>query len=502
MPDRVPVLIAGAGPVGLSLALGLARCGVPSIVVEKNPSTSEKSRAPGIWTRTLEILDGWGVADEFISAGTFLSHVGIWTVGDPEPRVEISFDSLQGTTPHAGILILSQSKTEAILAGILLDEPLADVRFSSELLDWSETADGVAARIGTPGGEVSIEASYLVGCDGAHSRVRERLGFRLRGKTYAAHVALADVQLAGGEIPWPRVGTGDGPLIGLRLEEELWRIVAIGSAAAKDRKIDDEELDVWVRSVFGDVDYKRVWTSTFDIHSRICDSFRRNRVLLAGDAAHLNSPAGGQGMNSGIQDAHNLAWKLARALSGGDADKLLSSYDVERQDAVRRYVNRTTDVLTRGLVEGGSWSRFFFTRFARAGLQIAPLRGRILRRMTMLDIRYRDSPLFPVRHRLAGRRAPNCAVRGIDGVERLHELLRTAPCLLWLGYEAAPWEFEALALRQEALTRETAPALFDELDIAAPLAMLIRPDGFIGLAVENPTLPELARYLSAALGDA
>ncbi len=502
MPDRTQVLIAGAGPVGLSLALGLARCGVRSVIIEKNPSTSEKSRAPGIWTRTLEIFDGWGVADEFISAGTFLSHVGIWTVGDPEPRVETSFDSLRGTTPHAGILILAQSKTEAILAGILRDEPLADVRFSSELLDWSETAEGVIARIASPSGETSISASYLVGCDGAHSRVREKLGLQLRGKTYSAHVALADVQLAAGDIPWPRVGTGDGPLIGLRLEKELWRIVAIGSAAAKDRKIDDEELDVWVRSVFGDVSYKGIWTSTFDIHSRVCDSFRRNRVLLAGDAAHLNSPAGGQGMNSGIQDAHNLAWKLARALNGGDAEKLLSSYDVERQDAVRRYVNRTTDVLTRGLVEGGSWSRFFFTHVARAGLKIAPLTGRIQRRMSMLDIRYRDSPLFPVAHRLVGQRAPNCVVRGIDGVERLHELLRGGPCLLWLGYGALPAGLTGITVRQELLSASAAPVLFDELGIDDPMAILVRPDGFIGLALENPAIAAIPGYVSAAIGDA
>ena len=207
-------------------------------------------------------------------------------------------------------------------------------------------------------------------------------------------------------------------------------------------------------------------------------------------------------MNSGIQDAHNLAWKLARCLAGGNAEKLLDSYDVERRQVIRQYVNRTTDFLTRALVEGSDFRRSFFAKVARSGLTIQPLRRRAMHRMTMLDARYRNSPLFPVAHRLVGRRAPNCLVRGIAGVKRLHELVGIAPCLLWLGYDGLPWEFEALAIRQEAFTRATAPALFEELEITAPLAMLIRPDGFIGLALENPTLPELAGHVSAALGDA
>ena len=184
MPDRIPVLIVGAGPVGLSLALGLARCGVQSVVIEKNPSTSETSRAPGIWSRTLEIFDGWEVVDRFLAAGPLLSEVKVWTVGSPDPQVEISFEFLRETTPYPGLLVVEQSKTEAILAKRLEEDPLVDVRFSHELLDWKEEDDGLVARIATPEGEELIAASYLVGCDGAHSRVRHGLGLHLEGKTY------------------------------------------------------------------------------------------------------------------------------------------------------------------------------------------------------------------------------------------------------------------------------------------------------------------------------
>lgn len=502
MPDRVPVLIVGAGPVGLSLALGLARAGVQSVVIEKNRSTSEKSRAPGIWSRTLEIFDGWGVVDDLMAAGAYLPQVGVWAAGKAEPQVEISFESLRAITPYPGILILPQSKTEALLAARLKDEPLADVRFSAELLDWRETDEGVAARVSTARGEISIEASYLVGCDGAHSQVRRGLNLHLEGKTYAAQVALADVRINDREFPWPRVGFADGPLIGLYLEDGLWRIIAISSEAAKDREIDDAELDVWVRGVFGEASYERVWTSTFAIHSRVCRTFHRKRVLLAGDAAHLNSPAGGQGMNSGIQDAHNLAWKLARALGGGDAQKLLASYDVERQQAVRRYVNRTTDFLTRAVVESSGWGRSLFAAAAQTGLKISPIRRKALRRMTMLDIRYRKSPLFPAAHRLVGQRAPNCEVQDIEGVTRLHELVEDGPCLLWLGYGAPPAELEGLMVRQALLSASNAPALFEELGIDGPTALLVRPDGFIGLALENPSIATIAGQVAAAIGDA
>lgn len=502
MPDRVPVLIVGAGPVGLSLALGLARCGVRSVIIEKKPSTSEQSRAPGVWSRTLEIFDGWGVVDDLLAAGTYLPHVAVWAVGAAKPQVEISFDPLGETTPYPGILILSQSKTEAILARCLKDDPLTDVRFSSELLDWTESDEGVVARVATADGEVSIAASYLVGCDGAHSQVRHGLGLHLEGKTYAAHVALADVRIDGGEFPWPRVGFADGPLVGLRLEDGLWRIIAISSEAAKDREIHDAELDLWVRGVFGETPYSKVWTSTFSIHCRVCPAFHRKRILLAGDAAHLNSPAGGQGMNSGIQDAHNLAWKLARALAGGDSQKLLASYDVERQQAVRRYVNRTTDFLTRAVVQGGGWGRSLFASVAQTGLKIGPIRRKAMRRMSMLDIRYRDSPLFPAAHRLVGQRAPNCEVQGIEGVERLHDLLRDGPCLLWLGYGALPAGLAGVTIRQELLSASAAPALFDELGMDDAMAVLVRPDGFIGLALENPTIAAIPGNVSAAIGDA
>lgn len=502
MTDRVPVLIVGAGPVGLSLALGLARCGVQSIVVEKNASTSVQSRAPGIWSRTLEIFEGWGIASDLISAGTYLPRVPIWGVGDTKPQVEVSFDALESNTPYPGILILPQSKTEAILAKHLEAEPLTQVRFSSELLDWQETEAGIEARVATPEGEVQIAASYLVGCDGAHSRVRGGLGLRLEGKTYAAHVALADVQIDGKDFPWPRVGTADGPLIALYLGSGLWRIIAISSKAAADSEIDDAELDVWVRGVFGETPYEKVWTSTFNIHSRVCSAFRRGRVLLAGDAAHLNSPAGGQGMNSGIQDAHNLAWKLAHALREGDADKLLDSYDVERQQAIRRYVNRTTDFLTRAIVQGGGVGRFLFAAAARTGLKIPSLQQRVLRRMSMLDIRYGESPLFPVAHRLAGNRLPNSTVEGIEGVRRLHELVQDGPCLLRLGPEDVSWGIERVTLRQETLRPSMAPDLFAALGLAGTAVVLVRPDGFIGLVVEGHGTLGLAAYVHAALGDA
>lgn len=501
MSERLPVLIVGGGPVGLSLALGLARCGVKSVVLEKNATTASQSRAPGIWSRTLEIFDGWGVVDDLLAAGDYLSELKIWSASEPEPLADISFEGLRETTPYPGILILPQSKTEAILAKTLEDEPLADVRFSHELLDWEDVDGGIAARVATLEGEVRIEASYLVGCDGGRSSVRKQLGVRLEGKTYPGHIALADVVIEG-EYPWPRVGTPDGPAFALDLGEGLWRVVAISSEAAKDEQIDSAELDTWVRGMFGEISYERRWTSVFHIHCRACESFRSGRVLLAGDAAHLNSPAGGQGMNSGIQDAHNLAWKLAGALAGGDEESLLQSYDEERRHAVTRYVNRTTDFLTRAVAQSGTVGRALFGQVARFGLGRPSIRNRMQRRMTMLDIRYGESPLLSPAVSPVGTRAPNCALNGVDGAKRLHDLVRQGPCLLSLqtADAAVGWEIEVPGLHHQTLRPDMAPTLFKELGVARPTAVLLRPDGFIGLVEDDPSAADLADRVARAIG--
>lgn len=149
MSERLPVLIVGGGPVGLSLAMGLARCGVRSIVLEKDATTAPQSRAPGIWSRTLEILDSWGVVDDLLSAGDYLPELKIWSASETEPLAKISFEGLRETTPYPGILILPQSKTESILAKTLEAEPLTEVRFSHELLDWEGVDGGIAARVAT-----------------------------------------------------------------------------------------------------------------------------------------------------------------------------------------------------------------------------------------------------------------------------------------------------------------------------------------------------------------
>src|ERR1700751_4109747 len=214
-------------------------------------------------------------------------------------------------------------------------------------------------RVQNSGGETkSYRGRYLVGCDGAHSVVRGELGWELEGKTYPTRVLLADVRIQDerDQLPWPVFAPDvSGVLAGLRYQPHHWRLIStLNPGESEQAVLESSSIDRKVVQLLGEGSHEQLWSSVFHIHCRTSPHFRQGRVLLAGDAAHINSPAGGQGMNSGIQDAHNLAWKLARILAGADAEALLASYEVERREAVIKNVDRYTDFLTRfGLLAPG-----------------------------------------------------------------------------------------------------------------------------------------------------
>ena len=204
----------------------------------------------------------------------------------------------------------------------------------------------------------TYHGQYLVGCDGAHSTVRTSLGWELQGKTYPSRVLLADIRIRDerDQLPWPRFApVREHVLAALRYQAEHWRIIStLKENETEQTALESSAIDQRVNQLFGAGSHEHLWSSVFQIHCRTSPHFRRERVLLAGDAGHINSPAGGQGMNSGIHDAHNLAWKLARVLAGAEAETLLASYEVERREAVIKNVGRYTDFLTRfGLLAPG-----------------------------------------------------------------------------------------------------------------------------------------------------
>lgn len=442
--SRVPVAIVGGGPVGLSLALGLARQGVRSVVVEREATTSEYSKAPGIHIRTREVFRQWKVEERFLEAGTMRDTLPLHSaVPGREPLLSADFSDLEDEADRPGILFLEQGETERLLLEAAKESGLSDVRFGAEAVGLVHDEKGARLAVREGGEEYSLDAHYVVGCDGASSFVRRSLGLPFEGITYTLRPVLADVRVEDGRdsLPWPRMkNTPGGLTFTFRLRPGLWRIVHLGRAEGeKGEEVPDEEVALHAGEVLGEGPVEVLWASRFRIHRRSSPRFRVGKVLLAGDAAHVHSPAGGLGMNGGIHDAHNLAWKLAHALRGGDENRLLDSYDTERRAVIVESVSRYTDLNTRTIVQTPAVVREVVFLLWRQAFKVGRIRSRALRRATMIDLDYPPSGLLDTHERSAGVRLPNPLLRSPEGEEvRLYNLLPYAPTLLDVSEESEP----------------------------------------------------------------
>ena len=387
------VVIVGAGPVGLALALGLARARRDVLVLEKEASTAERSRAPAIWPRTQEVLAGLGVIDTFLAGGIVVPDVELWDADRGKVRFAAPLHELADLTPYPHLLILPQSRTEALLLEAVREQATAEVRFSSEVTSLERDGDRVRVRYrnvedgGTEGGEAQVEARFVAGCDGAHSKVREEMGADLEGETYRVRAALADVEVdggaaeGGGPLPFPRLTTEPRIAIAIRIEDRVWRLIlpfATDDELSLDRRIEDA-----VASLLPGLGWETTWKSEFRLHRRLSTTFADRRVVLAGDAAHLNSPVGGQGMNAGIQDTELLVPALLEALDS-DSSTPLARFGSRRRQEIQEGVNRFTDLLTQILLFGqGRLLRPVLT-LANLATRLPPFRRRMLRNMAML----------------------------------------------------------------------------------------------------------------------
>jgi 2-polyprenyl-6-methoxyphenol hydroxylase-like FAD-dependent oxidoreductase len=327
LPRSTDVLIVGAGPVGLTLAAALGARGVDVALVDRAAEGANTSRAAVIHARTLNVLRGIGVSDELVRRGTIVPR---FTVRDRDRALlTIDFDALPGDHPYA--LMLPQDTTEHVLTG-RLDELGGRVHRGHELARLDQDPAGVTATMG--GGE-TVRAAYAVGADGMHSAVRERAGIGFAGDSYGASFVLADVHL-----DWALDATEvmlylspAGLVVAAPLPGGRHRIVATVDDAPEHPDRDDIQALLDARGPqqrparVTDV----VWSSRFRVHHRLADRYRAGRIFLAGDAAHVHSPAGGQGMNTGIQDAIALAAPLAAVLRDGADQRTLDHYEAERR---------------------------------------------------------------------------------------------------------------------------------------------------------------------------
>jgi 2-polyprenyl-6-methoxyphenol hydroxylase-like FAD-dependent oxidoreductase len=344
LPETTDVVIVGAGPTGLTLAGILARERVPFVLVDRLAEGSNTSRAAVVHARTLEVLEELEVTDRLRAGGLVVPR---FTLRDRDRvLLTIRFDGLSTRYPYT--LMIPQNATEAILLA-RLREMGGDVLRPHEVTDVRQDADGVSATVSVDGGSRTIRGRYLVGADGMHSVVRERAGVGFTGGTYEQSFALADVRMSW-RIPGDEVMlflSPDGLVVVAPLPGGRHRIVATMDDAPEHPDIADVQRLLDTRGpVAGAARVEEIaWSSRFRVHHRIVDRYRAGRILLAGDAAHVHSPAGGQGMNTGIQDAVALGRALTAVVRGANASRL-DEYDRVRRPVAQRVV-AFTDRMTR-----------------------------------------------------------------------------------------------------------------------------------------------------------
>src|SRR6202163_574092 len=358
------VLIVGAGPTGLVLALWLTRLGVRVRIVDKTAEPGTTSRAVAVQARTLELYSQMGLADAAIERGWRTIAVNFWVAGKKAAHAVFG-DMGAGVSPFPYALIFPQDEHERLLIDRLAEAGV-HIERQTELLAFEAAAGGVLARLKRPhGASETCEAAYIAGCDGAHSALRQALKIGFPGGTYDHLFYVADVEASGatmnGELHvaldrtdflavFPLKGEGRARLIGTVREEAEHRQENLSWNDVSKRVIE------WIR-----IDVERVnWFSTYRVHHRVADHFRKGCAFLLGDAAHIHSPVGGQGMNTGIGDAVNLAWKLAAVLKEKSGATLLESYEPERIGFAQRLV-ATTDRVFAGVINPSALARFVRT---------------------------------------------------------------------------------------------------------------------------------------------
>jgi 2-polyprenyl-6-methoxyphenol hydroxylase-like FAD-dependent oxidoreductase len=496
------ILIVGAGPTGLALGLWLTRLGVKVRIVDKTAAPGTTSRAVAVQARTMELYGQLDLAGEILERGHKTPAVNLWVRGAKAARLPFE-DIGAGLTPYPFLLIYPQDEHERLLIARL--ETLGGaVERGCELIGFEDAGEAVRARLRRADGEEeTCEAAYIAGCDGARSLVRETMGSGFPGGTYRQVFYVADVEAAGpainGELHvdldeadflgvFPLAGKGRARLIGTVRDERADHPETLKFEDVSDRAIRNLKVEV-----------SRVnWFSTYRVHHRVTDHFRRGRAFLLGDAAHIHSPAGGQGMNTGIGDAINLAWKLAAVLGGRAPDSLLDSYEAERIGFARRLV-ATTDRVFSFATAAGPAADLLRTRLAPlviprvVGLEAA--REYLFRTVSQITLNYRGGPLSAGK---AGRvhggdRLPWAQVGDEDNFASLAAMIwqvhvygaASAELGAWCAARCLPlrvfdWRSEHQAA---SLTRD---ALY-----------LMRPDEYVALVDETGRPQALERYFAA-----
>jgi 3-(3-hydroxy-phenyl)propionate hydroxylase len=481
------VLIAGGGPTGLMLAAELALAGVNAAIVERRSNQEVAgSRAGGLHARTLEVLDQRGIADRFVG------------VGQPHPVVHfhVPLDLRDCPTRYNYTLALWQSRIESLLAEWVAELGVPVIR-GTEVQGFAQDETGVQASLCD--GRL-LRAEYLVGCDGGRSVVRKTAGIEFSGANATTSWLLAEVRTTAEPVWGFRQNELGTHAIG-KAEEGRARIVLTEATVSGERTPDVQELREALIGVYG-TDFGAhdpAWLSRFTDRTRQAATYRNGRVLLAGDAAHIHPPVGGQGLNLGVQDAVNLGWKLAQVVKRTSTESLLDTYHLERHPVGARVLRNTMALVALRRPDARSRA---LAEYVAEFLQADEPRNRMVAEMTALDIHYElGEACSPERHPLLGRRMPDLDIVGDDGPGRVYTLLHEArPVLLNFGArdsrDASGWLDRIRVVDATYRGAWKLPAIGT---IPAPDAVLIRPDGYVAW-VDDGTARSLAASLAQWFG--
>jgi 2-polyprenyl-6-methoxyphenol hydroxylase-like FAD-dependent oxidoreductase len=513
------VLIVGAGPTGLMLANQLGRRGVRTLIVDRHSGPSLETRALGVQARTMEIYSKLGIVDRALELGKRGTGANIWAEGRKMARVPLG-EAGQTVTPYPFILILGQDDNERIMGDKLRDWGIS-VQWNTELVGLEQESRHVTAALKLPDGTTrKITAAWVAGCDGARSAVRELCGITFPGAPYEHVFFVADTVVTGTMVPdevnvylWRSGFHLFFPMRG----EDHWRIVGIVPPILRGR--DDVTFEHVIPSLRGEagagLSFKTcTWFSTYRISHRSASRFRDRHCFLLGDAAHIHSPVGAQGMNTGLQDAYNLGWKLALVVSGQADAALLDSYEEERVPVARRLLN-TTDRAFRLVVSDSRLAGLLRTQILARIAAFAMSRERIQRAafrvVSQTGIHYRTSPLskslegLPTGAPRAGDRFPwlRLKLQANGPVDDLFQKLDDTRLNLIVMGQLSPAE-GALDLGDLLRIHAIPVDPFNDAELARaqvprPSFYLVRPDGHIGLCGVSLDADAATRYVSEHL---
>lgn len=458
---KTDVLIVGAGPVGLFLANECLRRGIDFRLMEERSSQSEHSKALAIFPRTMEIFDMAGLVTPFLQAANRVTSVAVIAHGRSLAHMRFAPEN----TPYPFVSMVPQNVTEKLL----LDHLRAaggDVEYGTRFVTAEQTDALVNVTADRNGKQESLTAAFVIGCDGAHSAVRHTLGVPLEGGEYRDSFMLADIEtndaLPGDELQL--CPSELGPVAIFPMSATRRRLVATVEQAEGDAPSLDLVRKIIAERAPAGMEARALhWSSYFRIHHRNAARLRAGRIFIAGDAAHIHSPFGGQGMNTGLHDAWNLAWKLDLVLRGYANDSLLDTYAAERLPVIRDVIN-TTDTLTKVMGTPNTFAQVLRDTFIPLVSRLAPFQHAFVQRLSELGIEYGGSPIVEG----PGQRYLDDSLRGGSGIGSRYLLMGDAASV-----EAARRPLTGLEHVLE-LRPSSRPGL-----------VLVRPDGYLAYSADH-----------------